>query len=369
MPFPRPTLTQLQNQAYADISSNLPGSDPLLRFSNLNILGKTVAGLANGHYGYQDWIALQSNPFTATAENLEAWAGLKGVVRLGASVAVGSVTFTGTVGLVIPAGTPLVRGDGVQYTTNASATVGGGGTISAAITASVPASAGNAASGTVLTLATTIAGIQSSAPTSTALSGGSDAETDDSLRSRMLAVYAAPPQGGDQSDYVQWARTVAGVTRAWCVPNGMGTGTVIVYFMMDQTESAFGGFPQGTNGTATGETRAANATGDQLAVANYIFGVQPVCALVYATAPVAHAIAFTITGTGAWSAATKTAVQAAITAALVQNGVPGAIVDLSYIESSIAAVAGTVGFVITVPAGNVTQTAGQLATLGAVSFV
>lgn len=368
MPHPRPKLSELISQAYADVSSNLPGADPLLRFSNLNILCKAVAALANGHYGYQDWIAKQSNPFTATDEALEAWAALKDVIRLGATPAGGSITLTGPPATLIPGGTSLVRGDGVKYALNADATIGGGGTVSAAVTAVVAAAAGNAPIGTVLTLGTGIPGVQSNAPTSTALTGGSDAEGDDSLRSRMLAAFAAPPQGGNETDFVQWARAVAGVTRAWCERNGMGTGTVVVRFMMDVTEAAFGGFPQGSNGGATAEPRTTAATGDQLAVANYIFSLEPVCALVYAVAPIANPIAFTVTGTAAWSAGLKAQVEAAIDAVLKQIGVPGQTVDLSYIEAAIAAVPGTAGFVMTVPAANVAQTAGQLPTRGAMTY-
>jgi hypothetical protein len=54
MPFQRPTLTDLKSEAAADVSAALPGSDPLLRFSNLAIMAKVQAGLANGHYGYLD---------------------------------------------------------------------------------------------------------------------------------------------------------------------------------------------------------------------------------------------------------------------------------------------------------------------------
>lgn len=368
MPFQRPTLSTLIAQAQSDIASSLPGADPLLRFSNLFILAKAFAGLANLHFGFEDWIAREAVPFTATDENLEGWAGLKGIVRLPATAAIGQASFSGTPATLIPAGTLLVRGDGVQYTTNAPATIGGGGTITAAITASIPAADGNSPIATILTLGTAIPGIQSNASATTALTGGADVESNASLRTRMLQAYAAPPQGGSATDYVEWARQVPGVTRAWCEPNGMGAGTVIVRFMMDETEAAFAGFPQGTDGVATGEGRGSPGTGDQLAVANYIFALQPVTALVYAVAPIANPIAFTITGTGAWSAALKSQVSAAIAVSLLQTGVPGATVDLSYIEAAIAAVAGTAGFVITVPAGNVAQTAGKLPTLGVVTF-
>src|SRR5579883_3034141 len=109
MPFQRPTLTDLRNQAAQDISANLPGADALLRFSNLSVLGKVLAGLAYLHYGYLDWIALEAVPFTATDEFLEGWAGLVGITRKPATAAIGAATFNGTAGTLLPAGTLLQR--------------------------------------------------------------------------------------------------------------------------------------------------------------------------------------------------------------------------------------------------------------------
>lgn len=386
--YPRPTLSQLRAQAAADIQGSLPGADALLRFSNLNVLAAVLAALTNGNYGYLDWIAGQATPFTATAEYLEAWAALKNITRNAPTIASGSVQFTGTTGLSIPAGTSIVRGDGVLYTTGAAVTLAAG-VATATITAVNAGSVANSAAATLFTLGTAIAGINSTGTATTAITGGTDAETDGSLRSRMLQAYAAAPQGGDLADYVTWALAVPGVTRAWNGGVVGGAGTVRVYFMMDVAESAFGGFPQGTNGVATNETRATAATGDQLAVANYIYPLRPVTALVYAYAPINNPVAFTITGTAAWSAPTKTAVQAAMAAVFTAQAAPGGVTDasgnvvglvqLSAIEAAIAAVSGTGGFVITAmscpngtisasPDGNITANAGYLATLGTVTF-
>jgi uncharacterized phage protein gp47/JayE len=127
MPFARPSLTDLRAQVAQDIASAVPGSDPLLRFSNLKITGDAQAALANLHYGYLDWIAKNAVPFTATGEFLEGWAGLIGITRKPATSASGSITFSGTTGTVIPAGVKVVRGDGVTFTSGAGATIGGGG--------------------------------------------------------------------------------------------------------------------------------------------------------------------------------------------------------------------------------------------------
>jgi uncharacterized phage protein gp47/JayE len=264
MPYARPTLADLRNGVEQDIASSLPGSDPLLRFSNLNVLAVAMAGLANLHYGYLDWISKQAVPFTSTDEFLEGWAGLIGIVRKPATSASGAVTFAGTNGTVIPSGASLVRGDGVLFTATSAATVGGGSAVVPA-TANVDATGqsgafGNTPVAAVLTLGQAIAGVQSSGAVSAAFTGGADLETNDALRSRMLAAYQAPPQGGDKADYVRWALAVPGVTRAWCAPNGFGAGTVVVYVMLDITESSHNGFPQGSNGVATAEPRAAAAT-------------------------------------------------------------------------------------------------------------
>jgi len=145
---------------------------------------------------------------------------------------------------------------------------------------------------------------------------------------------------------------------------------VVVYVMLDGSESAFNGFPQGVSGVATNETRGIpTATGDQLAVANYIYPLQPVTALVYVYAPTAAPQNFTVSGLSSASAATKAAISAAIANVFVQYGTPlGGTVDLSYIESAIAAISGTAGFVITSPSGNITTTVGPLPTVGTITY-
>jgi uncharacterized phage protein gp47/JayE len=148
--------------------------------------------------------------------------------------------------------------------------------------------------GSTLTLQTAIENVTSSGPVAASLTPGADIELDDSLRTRMLFAYQNPPQGGDQGDYVEWATAVTGVTRAWCLPNGFGAGTVVLYVMLDSAEAAFNGFPQGSNGVSQYDQGPGNlprgtvATGDQLDVANAIITKQPVTALLYVCAPISR---------------------------------------------------------------------------------
>ena len=377
MAFDRPTLTDLRLQVADDINAALPGVDALLRFSNLRILADALAAAVYGQYGYLDWIAQQSVPFTATGEYLEGWAALKGITREPATPAIGTATFTGTDGTVIPAATPINRSDGFPYSTTASGTIASG-TVTVPVQATDAGAAGNCDIGTGMILATGISGVTSTGSAAVDFTGGADVETDFSLRTRMVATFSNPPQGGSANDYVGWALAVPGVTRVWLVPSGHGAGTMDVYFMMDVSEAAHNGFPQGTNGVATQETRDTAATGDQLTLANALFPKQPAHVIVYALAPAPNTVNLTITGLSAASAATKTAVEAAIASALQFGAVPGGVANISEVEYEISLVAGTAGFVITAvscsagsvagTAGNITSNAGYIPVLGTVTF-
>lgn len=382
MPYQRPTLSGLRAQVAADIHAGLPGSDALLRFSSLKIFGDALAGLAQQQYGYTDWVAMQSNPFTATDEFLEAWAALKRVFREAATsagrITPGQVSFRGGARIVVPAGTALVRGDGVTYRTTSDASVADGNVTVSAVADPDPSGMtgafGNCPAGTVMSLGASIAGIQSSGVVQTAFSGGADAEDDESLRSRMLHAYQNPVQGGAAPDYVTWSLEVGGISRAWCRPLGFGAGTVVVYIMRDKAGRGSEGFPVGADGCATQETRGKTATGDQLAVANYIFTRRAATALVYVVSPIRVPVHFVIGGIGGASAATRAAISAAISAVFTINGTPlgangkNGLINLSDIESAIAAIPGTRGFVIKSPTGNIAGSLGQLPVLGSVSY-
>jgi uncharacterized phage protein gp47/JayE len=369
MPFTRPTLTQLRNASAQQLNAELPGADALLRFSNLGVLADIDAGLVSMLYGYLDWIALQCTPFTATDEYLEGWGALKGVTRKPCKQASGSITFTGTSGLVIGDGAGLTRSDGLAYVSTSAGEVANGSVTITATAVPDPAGLtganGNCAVGTQFTLANAVAGIDSTGAASGAFTGGADIEDQDDYRDRVLFAYQNPPQGGDAADYVGWALDVPGVTRAWCAPNGMGPGTVVLYIMLDEANLAENGFPQGTNGCATAETRALPATGDQLTVANAIFPLQPVTALVYVVSPTAQAIPMTIKGV---SVGEQAAVIAALDAQLATDGVPGGTIYLSHLWSAILSVAGVDDFLIVSPTADIKLATGALPQLGAITW-
>lgn len=363
MPFPRPTLTALRNQAIEDVtSSGVPGLDGLLRNAVLRVLAWVMAGLAYSVYGYADWIARMGVPFTATDEFLEAWAALVGIYRKDATPASGFARFSGTPTTILPSGTSLVLQGGTPYETTADGTVDATGSATVPFVALVYGSATNCDDGTPIALATPITGINGSGVTVGPTTGGTDQETNDELRSRMLQRYRDPPQGGAATDYIEWAEEVPGCTRAWVLPGGWGPGTVVVYPMFD--DNAHGGFPQGTDGCATDETRGPTAAGDQLAVADHIYPVQPVTALVYVAAPTPHPIDVALYTLDPDTEDTRTAIVAALDDMFANVAEIGGTIYPSDIYEAILATPGVVHFTVASPAAPVQVPMGELPVMG-----
>ena len=380
MPYNRPTLTELRARNRAAIESELKGGGTPLRFSNLNILGTANAGMSYLHYGYLDYIAKQSVPWSATDESLAGWAALKSVTQKAANAGTTpAVLFNGTAGKSVPAGTVLNRGDGYQYTVDTLFTLDMTGNGTGAVTAVLHdpnddptggGAAGNTPAGTQLTLDAGIAGINSTATISVAITNGADIESEEAFRSRMLLAYQNTPQGGNDEDYQSWALAVPGVTRAWTVRRLMGPGSVGVYIMVDGMDESNQGFPVGTDGISQLENwSAVKATGDQGRVADHIYPLQPVTSLVYVCSPIKKIINFIINGISSVDAVTTAAIANAIDSVFFESGDPrGKTVLLSDLIIAISNVSGTSGFILTSPSTNIIMATGELPVRGEVDY-
>lgn len=351
MPFNRPTLQTLVARAQGDIESNLPGTDAKVRRSNLNILGKLVAGVAHGLYGHIAWAARQILPFEAEAEELDRHANFwLSVPRKPATPARGSVPILGANGKVIPEGTVLIRADGAEYATDAEATIAAG-TATVAITAVVAGAAGNAIAGTMLTLASPLDGINSSVTVPVdGLTQGADVETDDELRVRVLARPKEAPHGGAQFDYVNWALEVSGVTRAWCYPLEQGDGTVTVRFVRDNDA---GIIPDAA---------------EVAAVQAYIEARYPVTGHVFVVAPIAAPIDFVFSAVDPATLAVKDAIAAELADLINRESEPGGPILITHLRAAISIAAGENNYVLTSPAADVVHAAGYMATMGNITW-
>ncbi|CBG89324.1 baseplate J/gp47 family protein [Citrobacter rodentium] len=380
MPFKRDTLSELRQRNRQFLQTELKSVGALLRFSNLRVLADMDAGMSHLHYAYLDYIAKQSIPFTATGEYLAQWMALKKVFRKAASAARSpACQATGTPGAIIPAGSILNRSDGYQYTTDAGLKIGTDGTGTVPVTAvlsditedvSGGGSAGNADSGTRLTLDTNIAGVESALILLEAATGGADIEDGEAFRQRGLLAYQSESQGGNADDYRRWALEVAGITRAWVAPRLMGANSVGVYIMCDGADRSNNGFPVGTDGVATKEQYPyGKATGDQLRVADYIFPRRPATTVIWVCSPIKKVINFDIGGIPDADAATVAAIESAIDEVFFDNGEPGGKIFMSDLTLAIGAIDGTRGFVINSPSGTFIQLgAGELPVRGDITF-
>jgi uncharacterized phage protein gp47/JayE len=393
MAYPRPTVPQLIAQILTGFQAWLTGADTALRRSNLSVSAIQVAGALDGEYAYQDWtIDNALMPDTAIAPYSTRWGALKGATPKGPTPATGAANFAGDLpNISIPAGTLLQLQPGIVFATTTTVSTGTAGAVTgAAMEAVLPAvdsdgSQWNCSAGAALTLVQAIEGIDGSQITvAAAITNGAAPETNAAFVARYLRLFSQPPQGGDPYDYIEWALEVPGVTRAWCAPLAMGPGTVAVYTMFDVSEAAHNGLPQGSNGVATGETRATAATGDLLTVANYLYvgryaakgACQPVTALVYSMAPTLVAQNFTLKYVPATQ---QSLVEVAIAALLLAEGaavainattgvVSGGTVDLADIQAAVRAVAQCSGALVLSPTDNIVTAIGQLPTLGTCTF-
>lgn len=355
MPYIRPTLQTLIDQTEQDFISRLgiTGASTLLRRAMARVLARVWAGALHLLYGFIQYTSNQIFPDVSDSAFLIRQAALFGQTPLAATYAHRSVTATGTNGSVIPATSVLTASDGTVFTSDADATISSG-MATVAITASLAGTSGNSQAGDTLTFQSPPAGVSA---TVTVLAGGvdgTDAEDTDSgqaFSQRFIEYLQAPPHGGNSTDYVAWAKQVAGVTRAWVYPQELGAGTVSVRFVRDNDVG--GPIPSG---------------GEVTAVQSYIDALRPVTADVTVLAPVADPVNYTL-----HIVPDTTATRAAVTAELqdfhTRNSAPGVNDLISQIELSVGLAAGITNFLITAPAGDVTHTSGKIGTLGTISFI
>jgi uncharacterized phage protein gp47/JayE len=241
MPWTTPTLRDTRRLTRDYVLSQL-GAKAMIPNSTLRIMSDAMSALANLAYLYLDWLAKQLLPDTAET----VWLGRHGVIwltnadgskgRKAATYAHGTVEFvnqSGTPGAIVPIGSLMTGGNGVQYQTITAGEIGSGGLGTADAVALTAGTVGNLPNGDAMSLNPAIPGIDTAMLLGD-MGGGFDTETDDQLRERILFRIQNPPMGGDQADYVAWAMAVPGVTRAWAACE-IGPGTMTVRFLMDDT--------------------------------------------------------------------------------------------------------------------------------------
>ena len=193
---------------------------------------RALAAQVYGLYLESAWTRKQCFPQTATGEELDRHAFLRGITRLPASRAAGTLRFSvqtaGTADLPIPQGTVCLTAGLVAFATTQEGVLAAGQTqVDLPAQAVEPGPGGNVPAGTVQTMSVAPVGI--AACTNPApFTGGRAAEGDEALRARVLATYRQLPNGTNKAYYAQEALGVEGVTAVTVLPKARGLGTVDV---------------------------------------------------------------------------------------------------------------------------------------------
>lgn len=309
MPWQTLTLNEIRKNN-RDYISGKTGGAPLIPNSTTRVLADANGGNAHLVLQYIANLAKQLLPDTADGDwlrNRHAKIWLGGWKQ--ATYASGLVLLSGTAGITVLAGTQLSglsSGVTVLYATTSDIVIGSGPT-EAPVKALTAGAQGNCAEDSSLSVTSAQPGLNGTAKV-VSITGGTDEEETEDLRTRVLERIRLPPMGGDADDYVAWTKSVPGVTRAWCSPGEMGVGTVTVRFMMDDLRASTGGFP--------------NAD-DLYAVKVYLDMVRPVATKdLFVVSPVAYPISFRLSNIGGDSSASRAALEKAVASMLREKAAP-----------------------------------------------
>ena len=231
------TIYERMRAAFAEETGFVPneGCDMMVR---LYALAAEVQSLL----AQADWVLDQSFPQTAQGKYLDYHAETRALTRLPAAKAAGVLRFSAPSAAVtdyeIEAGSVAMTTGGVRFETTEKATLQKGETYVDVPARAVEAGAnGNAIAGAVHVMAVYPVGI-TRCENPEAFSGGSDEESDEKLRERVLESYRRLPNGANAAFYEQEALRFPNVAAAKAVGRARGIGTVDVYV------STHGGAPE-----------------------------------------------------------------------------------------------------------------------------
>lgn len=180
---------------------------------------------------------LRAFPVTAVGEDLDRHAALRGLSRKKGAKATGLVSFWRTTpagySIHIPAGTVVQSSgaDPLRFVTISDVTLSGTSlSVTVMVEAAEPGAVYNLKAGSITVMVTPPAGITHIVHDA-ACSGGTDSETDEALRQRLLDSCRNPPVGASPGYYRSLMLAQADVGKVKVLPAHRGGGTldVVVY--------------------------------------------------------------------------------------------------------------------------------------------
>lgn len=240
MAFTRPTLEDIVKRIKGDYRSGL-SLKRIVRRSFLDVFAKANAAVSHTLHGHIVFALVKKFfPDTGDEQTVTRWGTLYSTPRLAAQKTELNITVTGTSGGTVPADAVYVREDGTEYVVQEEVEIPEDDTAEVLIAAAdgFEGADANMEAGETLNLQSPIAGVESEAEVASVEVSGEDRESLDNYRTRVLQRLQQPPAGGKATDYIAFARAVAGVTRVWVLPGHLGEGTVGITFVEDGNEPA-----------------------------------------------------------------------------------------------------------------------------------
>ena len=209
--------------------------------SELAVRFYAVAAQIYSLYVQGEWTRRQCFPQTATGEDLDKHAWLRGVARRQAARATGTVRFyvnqAQETETEIPEGTVCMTAAGVRFLTTRTVAVEAGKLYAEApVAADEAGAAGNVGANAIVFMALPPLRIVACANPDP-LTNGLDEEGDEELRARVLATYQRLANGANNAFYRQAALSFDEVAAVTVLPRYKGVGTVGV------VPAAKGGMP------------------------------------------------------------------------------------------------------------------------------
>ena len=198
--------------------------------SELAVRFYAVAAQIYSLYVQGEWTRRQCFPQTATGEDLDKHAQLRGVTRRQAAKATGTVHFyvsqAQEIETEIPEGTVCMTAAGVRFLTTQTVQVKAGELYAEApVAADEAGAAGNVGANAIVFMAVPPVRIVACANPEP-LTNGLDQEGDEELRARVLATYQRLANGANNAFYRQAAMSFDEVAAVTVLPRYKGVGTV-----------------------------------------------------------------------------------------------------------------------------------------------
>lgn len=346
--FYRPALPELITQLRNDILSRFE-SDEILRRANAEVYSRATAAAVNTLYGYLDYLARNIFPDLADEAWLYRHGELKKCPRKEPTASGGWVRWDGAAdGINISTGTEIQRDDQVTFIATADV-ISAGGILRVPVDCEISGTTGNTDDGIKLSLVSPVTGLSSTGQADT-ITGGTDLEPVEQWRSRIIDRWYYVPQSGADPDYVVWAESVPGITRAWTLRNWAGLGTVGVLCATDDDVDPV-------------------PTPEKIQeVYDYIAPKSPVAgSMLFVFGPVVRTVDFQIL-LNPDNENTRAAVTKELKAFLKRDGQPEAVLELSRINEAISTATGEWSHTLLNPAADIVLGEIELPVAGAFTW-